>query len=628
MATLALLAGLAGLVACGGEGDGSSASGPESRGQRGDRAGRLILLVGIDTLPAARTSTYGYERETTPQLTRIAAQGVRFERALSPSPWTRPAFASIFTGLPPARHRAGEVGPETGPATRPLAPGFVTLAERLRDAGWQTRAWINNPFMVAGSGLEQGFASYVDYGTRSSARAAEPAVRDLVRELEMPQSADRFLFLHLMDPHGAYRMPDDFRARFTAETQVGRLSHPLTRELFGKLTHRRLDPGAEERRFLGDLYDAGVAYTDAQLGRVFDAALAAGPPERLTFVVTADHGEELFEHGGFEHGHTVYDELLRVPLVVVQPGRATAGGLVETAVSTRDLARTLLDAAGVAPLGPGRSLLPLLAGAQRDPERAVASGATLYGVERLAIERDGLKYVYNQTANGRPSRRAPRPDARHELYDLRRDPGETTNRFRSEPQRARALHAELAERFAQSLAESVAVRFDAGSGDGNVRPVLEGFLTLPPGQRFSARVRDYVWPLADGSDAELDVRWDWVFGQHRMRFRTRAPRGVLGFPLPHDAGPVRARFLLDGRPVAVEAVAVGSSERRPAGAHFEVRAEDALAVEEVLREREAGNGGLRIAVGRVPAFPELVDGEAPPADPDLLEQLEALGYLE
>jgi arylsulfatase A-like enzyme len=596
------------------------------------RPGRLVMLVVLDTLPATRTSTYGYGRNTTPNLTRIAADGTLFRRALSPSPWTLPAFASIFTGMTPARHRAGE--PSFGPGLwrRPLAAGFVTLAERLRRAGWDTRAWINNPNVSQRVGLHQGFANFVDYATRSREAAAEPGAADLVAALDASVGVDRFFLFHLMDPHGPYRPTDAYRRRFQTSENTGRLEAPIPNELWRRVTWGALVPDANERARLAEFYDAVVAYADAKLGEIYDAGRSAEADD-FAFIATADHGEELWEHDTFEHGQTVYDELLRVPLVVVWPGRVTPGRVLDTPASTRDLAATVLEIAGIetpedADVSP--SLLALLEGRPPAAERAFISGQTLYGVERFAVERAGVKYIYNQLTNGDGNARSPRPASRHELYDLARDPSEAENRFADELATGLALHDELASEFASTLGGAYVIAFDAGSDARAAPPKLEGHLVLPAGARWVPFAKEFVWPLADGGDAKLEVETRWSYGRHRISFRLEAPRALLGFSVRGDApdGEVNARLLLDGRLAPARFVGVGGTGAPPTGIPIPLPADtDLLSADAVLAPHDGP--APRIRIGRVRPAAELAGAvDSPVLGGELREQLEALGYVE
>jgi arylsulfatase A-like enzyme len=583
--------------------------------------GRLLVLVGIDTLPAGATSTYGYAREVTPQLSRIAGEGVRFARALSPSPWTLPAFASMLTGLAPDAHRAGDYLAGGRSLYRPLAPGLLTLVERLRLAGFETRAWVNNPYLTRGLGTAQGFTAHVDYATRGEDEAARPGVDGLLRWIASPRGHARFAFLHLMDPHGPYRSNDAFRARFVDAAYAGPLLEPLDKEAFGEISATgRLAPA--ERRRVRDFYDAAVAYTDSELGRVFDALRAASAREDVALVVTADHGEEFWEHGYFEHGHSLVNELLQVPLVVWAPGIARAPRVVAAPVSTFDVAATLAELAGLpAPEdAPSRSLVPWLSGAAEPPSgRAFVAENTLYGVQRLALERDGVKYVYHQAASGARVARAPGSSPRHQLFLLAEDPGERTDRFAAEPGRALPLHEALARHFAESLTGCYVVSIDTGGGPRR----FSGAFALPAGAAWHPYARDFVWPLADGREAPLRLGTRTANGVSLVEFQIEASRAILGLPVRDGEGPVTFAISVDGRPLERGEVALGAGGTRPDAfpasipdASLWLDAADALerpggALVRLGRARDAGGAGAS-GLG---------------VDEQLRQQLDALGYV-
>jgi arylsulfatase A-like enzyme len=591
--------------------------------------GRLVMLVAVDALPATGTSTYGYARDTTPNLTRIAADGVRFERALSPSPWTLPAVASIFTGLSPARHRAGDLLDGARSWRRGLAEDFATVAEQLRAAGFETRAWINNTNLTRRLGLHQGFATFVDYGTRSRRNAAEPGVRDALEALAAPRGTDRFVFFHLMDPHGPYRPDPAFLERFADPETAALLERQLDEGLFGRVAWGHVQPSERERAGLREFYDAVVAYADHQLGRLYDASRESNAD--LTFVVTADHGEEFWEHGGFEHGQSVYDELLRVPLVIVRPGHGKPGRVIGAPVSTQDLAATILALAGLEPLddADSNSLLLVIDGAEPPTGRRFPSSHTLYGVERLGLEADGVKYIYNQATKAEPTPRAPPAAARHELYDLARDPLENDNRFRADRETGLALHEALASEFTRGLGGDYVVAFDAGDDARDAPPLLEGELLLPPGARWARFMKDFVWPMPDGRDAELETRVDPARGLRVASFRVRAPRAVLAFSAADPpTTPVRAWLRLDGQRVPLSWIELGASGAMPELGPIEIAAdEDLFAPDELIARRARTQP--RVRIGRVRPAPEVASQPAAwGLDGALRQELEALGYVE
>lgn len=589
--------------------------------------GRLLVLVGIDTLAAGRCSTYGYQRATTPALSRIAERGVLFRRALSPSPWTLPAFASMLTGLAPGRHLAGEGLRGERQGWRPLAAGFLTVVERLRRAGWETRAWINNPLMTHAFGLDQGFASYVDYATQGHDEAAEPGMSALLEYLARPRGHDRLLFVHLMDPHSPYRANDAFRQRFLDPDYSGRFVAPFDSRGFDAVIG---EGGAKlperDRRRVVEFYESAVAYSDWQLGRLFEALERASADAEVTLLVSSDHGEEFWEHGLTEHGHTLFDEVLHVPLVLWAPGRVGGPDVVEAPVSTQDVAATLLDAAGleIPEELESRSLLDAPA-RHAEKSRLLVAENMLYGVQRMAVEQGGVKYVYNQQANGRPGPRAPRPAARHELYLLDADPGQTRNVFRREMQRALPLHEALARRFVASLGGAYVLRLDAGGDASGSSGALrwEAVLTLPPGAAWGPDVRDLVWPLADGSEAPLRVARR---SKRKLELRVEARRALLAFTIHEGAGPVELTLSRDGRPLAPAQVGLGAATTRPGS--LPARLDDAALRTEAQRLLDWRSDDPAALVARVPVLPELRRSAAQAdVDAELREQLKALGYL-
>ena len=409
---------LASLVGCGGE-----AAPP-------DEPRPSILLVVCDTLRPDALGSYGAERAT-PALDGLAADGVRFDQARSSSPWTLPSFGTLLTGTPPSAHGARRRGAnDFSGVSRDLA----TVPERLAAAGYRTAAVVTNPYLRRTFGLARGFDVY-DYARPPKGRKvrADAQIDRALEHLGADVEAPLFLLVHLFDPHMGYDPP---RELVDAEHALGE------QEL--KRFHRRLwekdrAPSDEDRELARALYDAEVRFADGELGRLLEA-LDDDPREWLV-VFTSDHGEELWDHGGFEHGHTMYDELVRVPLVVRWPagtsGGAHAGTTSDAAVNHLDVAATLLAAAGEPPLSArfGRDLRDVLAGTA--DARPVVCEASLYGEERRALVDGAYKLIENLESGSA------------ELYDLESDPAERVDLAADEPERVAAMRAELA-----SLVES------------------------------------------------------------------------------------------------------------------------------------------------------------------------------
>ena len=362
-----------------------------------------VVIVVIDAVRADHVSALGYERETTPFLDALAEQSLVFTDVCSPSSSTRVTMPSLLTGTWPARipWKAG---------TTDLAEEAVTLPEQLRDAGYRTVGRVNR--WVAGQlgGIAQGFDEYGPVLSLDEQRAMHAdSAAILVHRLLPALAADdpdtpRFLYVYLEDPHAPYSV------RHAPERSFG--DAPI------------------------DRYDAALAYADRQLGVLLDDLRLSGRWERTVVVVTSDHGEEFEEHGGRRHARTLFEEVVRVPLVVRVPGLAPQR--VDAPVSLVDVVPTVLELVGLpvdAAAVDGRSLLlPALAGSP-SPDRS-----------RL-MELRGQPRVHHQRAVVEGSWKLVRDLAAgtDALYDLATDPGETADRAAAEPARVEHLRRVLAD---------------------------------------------------------------------------------------------------------------------------------------------------------------------------------------
>ena len=308
-----------------------------------------IVVVLVDTLRADHTGLHGYRRDTTPHLERIAAEGLVLRRHLVNAPWTKPSVASILTGLHPSAHGA-RLGFHRGPAgqrNEVLSPALLTLPEALAARGYATFAWVTNAHLRGDWGFGQGYQVYA-FARQPAARGTMPA-RDragidfTLAALEQA-TGPTFVWTHLMGVH-QYEAP--------AEHRVFRSDDPApipaaARQIWR--VHRYPDLGSA----VAD-YDNAIRAADAEVGRLFDAVRARWPGTVL--VVTSDHGEEFHDHGGFAHGHTLYNELLWVPCVLWGPG-VPRGAEVDGLTDSLDLFPTLLRlAGGEGGAGPGRPLI-------------------------------------------------------------------------------------------------------------------------------------------------------------------------------------------------------------------------------------------------------------------------------
>jgi len=398
----------------------------------------LVVLVLVDTLRRDSLSCYGGEFPT-PNLDALAARGTRFEQAISSSGWTLPAAASILTGVSPSVHQA------RGKHTRltPVSPDVETVAELLRAGGVRTLAFTNAAFVNPLLGLTRGFEHESHrHAYNQDIRRAGETFGAALAELARDDGRPTFLLVHLFDAHLDYDPPGEFAARYTEGLEDPR--RPLAFPACSRVPPGEQEPGvsAAHVRRVRAAYEAEVAYVDHELGRFLAALEERGDLARTTVLVTADHGEEFWEHGAFEHGHSLYDELVRVPLLFVPPpGSASASAGVESLpVRTLDLAPTLCELFGVAPGArfEGASLLSVLAGVDREPRSALSEG-TLYGSDKFALRTARHKLILD---------RHPRARRPVELYDWTVDPLEREDLAAREPELARTLRNELEARLA------------------------------------------------------------------------------------------------------------------------------------------------------------------------------------
>jgi arylsulfatase A-like enzyme len=389
-----------GLAACG-------AGGAKHASPRPD----IVVLVSIDTLRADHLGCYGYTRNTSPTLDRLAAEGTLFEDAMTPAPWTLPAHASLLTGLYPSRHGVKAFG-------QSLPARVETLAQLLGRQGRITAAVVNSHLLGPRSALDRGFRefSYVE----EVAPQREPTRRvvdQAISWLRRYRDEKLFLFVHSYDVHSDYKAEERYEREFARPYQ-GR-ADGTSRQLMA-FREGKLPLGREDAPHLMDLYDAGIRQTDDEIARLVAALRSEGMLERTLLVITSDHGEEFFEHGGILHGRTQYQEVVRVPLLLRGPGIPKALRIA-TLASLLDVMPTLLASLGVAvPPGlDGENLLGLFASAPGSLGARVLFGEADHvnaqpDITR-AVRRGSFKLVYDRLSD------------RRQLFDLARDPGESAD---------------------------------------------------------------------------------------------------------------------------------------------------------------------------------------------------------
>lgn len=356
------------------------------------RPPRVLLWISQDTVRADHLSAYGYGRPTSPFLEQLARESLLFENAIATSSWTLPSLASQVTSQLPSEH--GAVHSDFA-----VRPESESIFEVLARHGFTVLGATANVFFSPSHWLAGGFDSLV-IAHNASALQLRRLLLDSLAEWD---GGDLALFIHFMDPHLPYQPPSPFDRTF----------EPTEEESRGWPGERR---ALEKKRAL---YDGEIAWTDAHIAQLVANLEKRGLPQDAIVAYTADHGDELQEHGGFDHGHTLYEELVRVPLVLRLPERRAAR--IGTPVSLIDLAPTLLEVLGlpVPATFRGDSLLAVARGSPRRERYLFAETQEwTHHPVRYAVREGAHKYIVSF------SRENPGRIVSEELFDLEADPGE------------------------------------------------------------------------------------------------------------------------------------------------------------------------------------------------------------
>ena len=369
--------------------------------------GPNILLISIDSLRADHLSSYGYDRQTSPNIDQLAAEGILFSQAVSTTSWTLPSHASLLTGLLPEAH--GVVRPR-----HILAEWPHTLAELLAAQGYLTAAFVSAPFLSSDFGMDQGFDLYDDESVHFSTNAdshsgaTSPMIHEAVSGWLRANHEERFfLFVHYWDVHYDYDPPSPYDRLFDPDYEGD-----LTAQAFESNPRIRAGMPARDLQHIEALYDGEIAYTDEYIGKLLDLLDELNLADDTLVILTSDHGDEFFEHGRKGHYKNLHEESLRIPLIVRLPGRLPAGLEVDDVASLVDIAPTILDLVGVEsearPPMQGRSLLPLISGDDSAGNTHTAYASFLN--RQTAVRSSHNKYIYRFHSD------------RGQLYDLTNDP--------------------------------------------------------------------------------------------------------------------------------------------------------------------------------------------------------------
>jgi len=438
-----------------------------------------VILITIDTLRADRLSAYGYTKHQTPNIDRLAKEGVLFENAFCDVTWTTPSMASVMTGRYATVHGLRS-------SFERLSPQITTLAEVLSAQGVHTAALIASFPLDSMFGLDQGFALYDDSFERGLLDFKVPPVRD-----QPGSKAELRQFLVLRAVQSAYR-PDNEQSERAIRWLRDEKQEPffLWLHYFGphEKPHSRADPLEEQQAQLAQ-YDPDVVETGAQVGRFLAALEALGLASRTAVVLHADHGQSLLEHNYLGHGKYLFDPSQHVPLLMRSPGQLPSGVRVKRLVRNIDLFPTILDLMRVKQTVPvdGGSLLPLIAGKDNgEPEETYVetylAANTMFaeevgpdknislGFRRIGIRTPEWKFVINDPIpfvdQDDPAPVTPEMRTRYyseELYDLHSDPAEITNVITGHRDVAAEFWKKLGDYRTRRGSESQKMALDAAS---------------------------------------------------------------------------------------------------------------------------------------------------------------------
>ena len=402
-----------------------------------DRGARPnILLISIDTIRHDFVGSYGDPTGPTPTLDRLAARGVLFENAIATSSWTLPSHMSLLTGQYPASHGVNVDG-------RSLLDAKGTLAEFLSDRGYRTAGFVAGPYLHRAYGFDQGFDEYghcvrwgeelnekglvknvIGTNLRSHQGVTSPATHERVVDwlTRVPGNQPWFLFVHYWDPHYDFTPPSPYD-RYLDPEYSGRLTG------HGFLQDRKIaaDMPPGERKRLLDLYRGEIRFTDGWIARLLRRIGERGERDQTLIVVVGDHGEEFFEHGNKGHRRNLYEETLRIPMILHLPGVFDGGEVVSEPVSLIDVFPTV---AALLPAQPSAEVMGVDLGSGSLSQRPGVV-AELFGRHEALRGRRWKLIVDNESEEV-------------ELYSLEQDPGEDTEMSGAAPDQYRRL-AEILE---------------------------------------------------------------------------------------------------------------------------------------------------------------------------------------
>ncbi len=415
-----------------------------------------IILILVDALRADYLGCYGFQGEISPAIDRLALESIVYDNAIAPSPWTKPSVASLFTSLDPITHRVVAHGkrrfwkgvPESQ-KTDALPNEAWTLAEALKRLGYETAAWVTNPWINKPQwGFDQGFDHFHDSRSKSAPRMIPEIQEWLKNRAEGPKvNRPLFLYLHFMDVHGPYHSTPELIEELSQSPSLGedRLltarEHKAIRYLGNRTPWRDSAKGKRLKNWRA-AYASGVRLFNDQLGPFLSGLRDTERLDKSVLVLTSDHGEDLLEHGRWDHGYapSLFQHSIKIPMMIRLPGAKGGGRRDDTMTGLLDIMPTLLHLAGQRSMPQeleGHVLLDSEGRGSAPPPAWSFSGAVADNPRMVSIQDRDYKLIWEF------------PHGPKRLYDLRDDADEKVNLF-SNPS-----FSEVKRKMAQTLADRI-----------------------------------------------------------------------------------------------------------------------------------------------------------------------------
>jgi len=555
---------------------------------------RSLIIWLTDTLRADHLGCYGYHRHTSPHIDTFAAEAIRFEDLIAQSSWTKASIASMLTGLFPSFHGAEDRDDK-------LYPNLTTLTQILKKAGFNTSAFSANPsFFAREWGLSKGFDEVWYYHQRREVASTKKIMADLEPWLISHAGEQIFLFVHTMDPHAPYKPPEPYNRMFSES----RSDQPGS----GAGVHRQHNRGEVSEDLSAEVfrqvarYDGEIAYNDSQFGLFLEQLKKTGFYDNSIIVFTSDHGEEFYEHGGWAHGHELYQEQIRIPLIIRLPAGRFAGREIKGMVSGVDLLPSFLQLVGLDPHpGHGSSFIRSLEQGEAFAPLEVFSEQHLDKDRLFSLIRGRYKFI---------QRLEPEPE--NYLFDLVADPTESTNLVHTLPERAENMaglltaHREVAEAGTRVVFVCPEPQLAMG--------VITTESPIKLVRSYNLRGIKEVWGTCYGLSEN----------RRRLWFKIEAgatPRG-LAFEL-EGTGQQATLQIKTAENDTAWPVFLGAENRRASASPVTLAGPDLVVRNRQVNSLEDYPGGCYIW-----SVPRNVAAGPPALTPDEREDLKVLGYLE